>query len=371
MEETKTSSEIKETPFYKYHIEAGAKMVPFAGYMMPIQYTGITAEHLAVRNNVGLFDLSHMGEFELSGPGALGFLQKMTTNDVSTIKLGQIQYTCLCYEDGGIVDDLLIYHLGDRYLLVVNAANIEKDLEWLQSHLNNDVKLRNLSDSYGLLAVQGPNAQKVMDTISSYDFESMPYYQSAVTEIGGHSILFSRTGYTGEDGFELYIQPEACDDVWKIIVEAGKKLEMLLIGLGARDSLRLEMKMTLYGNDINQTTTPIEGSLSWVVKLDKGEFIGKNVLEKQKNEKPTRRLICLELEGRAFPRTGYDLVFEDEVVGKVTSGTFSPSLNKPIALGYLPLSLTKIGNTVNVKIRNKLFPAHVVKPPFYKEGTHR
>ncbi len=371
MEETKTSNLTKKTPFYKYHVEAGAKMVPFAGYMMPIQYTGITAEHLAVRNNVGLFDLSHMGEFELSGPGALGFLQKMTTNDVSTIKLGQIQYSCMCYEDGGIVDDLLIYHLGDRYMLVVNASNIDKDYQWLQSHLNSDVKLKNLSDNYGLLAIQGPNAQKVMELISSYNFEAMPYYNSAVTEIGGHSVFFSRTGYTGEDGFELYIHPDACDDIWDKVIEAGKKLDMQLIGLGARDSLRMEMKMTLYGNDIDQTTTPIEASLSWIVKLDKGAFVGSDVIEKQKKEKPKRRLICLQLEDRAFPRAGYDLIFEEQVVGKVTSGTFSPSLNKPIALGYLPLPLTKIGNTVNIRIRDKLFPAQIVKPPFYKKGTHR
>ena len=371
MEETKTSGQTKKTPFYKYHIEAGAKMVPFAGYMMPIQYNGITAEHLAVRKNVGLFDLSHMGEFEISGPGALGFLQKMTTNDVSLIKLGQIQYCCMCYEDGGIVDDLLVYHLGDRYMLVVNAANIEKDFKWLQSHLKNDVKLENLSDNYGLLAVQGPNAQKVMETISSYNFESMAYYHSAITIIGNHSVLFSRTGYTGEDGFEIYIKPEACNDVWKEVVEAGKKLDIQLIGLGARDSLRMEMKMALYGNDIDQTTTPIEASLSWIVKLDKGKFIGSDVIEKQKKEKPKRRLVCLELEGRAFPRAGYDLVYDNQAVGKVTSGTFSPSLNRPIALGYLPLPLTKIGNTVNVKIRDKLFPAKIVKPPFYKKGTHR
>ena len=371
MEVTSTSSQTKKTPFYKYHIEAGARMVPFAGYMMPIQYIGITAEHKAVRNNVGLFDLSHMGELEISGPGALGFLQKMTTNDVSLMKPGQIQYTCICFDDGGIVDDLLVYHLGDRYMLVVNAVNIDKDFKWLQSHLNDNVELKNLSDDYGLLAIQGPNAQKVMEKIASYDFESMAYYRSAVTQIGNHSVLFSRTGYTGEDGFEIYVRPKACDDVWKKVVEAGRKLDMQLIGLGARDSLRLEMKMTLYGNDIDQTTTPIEASLSWIVKPDKGEFIGREVILKQKKEKPKRRLVCLELEGRAFPRKGYDLIYDNKVVGKVTSGTFSPSLNKPIALGYLPLPLTKTGNTVNVKIRDKLFPAQIVKPPFYKKGTHR
>jgi len=371
MEESKSSDQAKRTPFYKYHIEAGAKMVPFAGYMMPIQYGGITAEHLAVRNNVGLFPLSHMGEFEVCGPAALGFLQKMTTNDVSNLKLGQIQYSCMCYDNGGIVDDLLVYHMGDRYMLVVNASNIKKDFDWLRSHLNENVKLKDLSDQYGLLAVQGPNSQKVMEAISSFDFESMPYYSSAVARIGNHTLLFSRTGYTGEDGFEIYIPPDKADDIWRTVIEAGKKFDIQLIGLGARDSLRLEMKMTLYGNDIDKTTTPIEAGLGWIVKTEKGKFVGFDIIEKQKNEKPTRRLICLELEGKAFPRTGYDLIHDDKVVGKVTSGTFSPSLNKPIAMGYLPLAMTKIGNNVEVKIRDKLFPARVVKPPFYKEGSHR
>jgi len=371
MEETLDTEQIKRTPFYKYHLEAGAKMVPFAGYVMPIQYSGITAEHLAVRRNVGLFDLSHMGEFDIGGPGALDFIQKMTVNDASVLEPGQIQYSCMCYDDGGIVDDLLVYRLEDRYMLVVNAANLKKDFDWLHDHLDGDVSLTNHSDETGLLAIQGPNAQKVVEEFSDYDFESMPYYHVTTIDIGRHRVLVSRTGYTGEDGFELYIPRDAADDVWAVVMAAGKKHGIELIGLGARDSLRLEMKMALYGNDIDQTTTPIEAGLGWIVKFDKGDFIARDILLRQKEAKPDRRLVCLELEGRAFPRHGYDLLSEGEVVGRVTSGTFSPSLEKPIALGYLPRGLSKAGHRVEVKIRDRLFPATVVKPPFYKEATHR
>ncbi|HDL04224.1 MAG: glycine cleavage system aminomethyltransferase GcvT [Candidatus Zixiibacteriota bacterium] len=371
MEVEQPDREPKKTPFYKYHIEAGAKMVPFAGYIMPIQYAGITKEHLAVRKNVGMFDISHMGEFDISGPDALAFIQKMTVNDASKLEVGQIQYSCMCYDDGGIVDDLLVYRLEDRFMLVVNAANLDKDFKWLESHLEGDVKLVNRSDDYGLLAIQGPVAQKVVEEMCDYDLESMPYYTSAGTNIAGHDVLFSRTGYTGEDGFELYITTHAADDVWAAAIEAGRKYNMQLIGLGARDSLRLEMKMALYGNDIDKTTNPIEAGLAWIVNFNKGDFIAREILEKEKKEKPKRRLICLELEGRAFPRHGYDLVSNGEVIGQVTSGTFSPSLQKPIAMGYLPLKLTRLGNQVDVKIRDKLYPATVVKPPFYKEATHR
>lgn len=365
------TSEVKLTPFNEYHVALGAKMVPFAGYMMPIQYTGITEEHLAVRKNVGLFDLSHMGEFFVSGPGALDFLQKMTTNDVSALKPGEIQYSCMCYENGGIVDDLLVYRLPDKFMLVVNAANLQKDYDWLISHKPGNVQLINRSDDFGLLAIQGPNAQAVIEKMSDHDFKSMPYYNIATARIGKYDILLSRTGYTGEDGFEMYIPNEQCADLWSITTAAGKKHDMKMIGLGARDSLRLEMKMTLYGNDIDQTTTPIEAGLAWIVKPEKGNFIGSDVLIKQKEEKPSRRLICLEIEGRAFPRHGYELLYEGKVVGHVTSGTVSPSLSKPIAMGYLKRELTNIGSRVDLKIRDKLFGAVVVKPPFYKEGSHK
>jgi aminomethyltransferase len=276
----------------------------------------------------------------------------------------------MCYDDGGIVDDLLVYCLKDKYMLVVNAANIDKDFEWLKSHLEGDVQLVNRSDDFGLLAVQGPKAINIMRVISDYDFDSLSYYNSATVTIAGHEVLLSRTGYTGEDGFEIYIPPSYAEDIWKAITDEGQKHNLKFIGLGARDTLRLEMKMALYGNDIDKTTTPIEAGLAWIVNFDKGDFVGRKIIEEQKKNKPKRRLICLELEGKAFPRHGYDILNDGDVVGNVTSGTFSPTLEKPIAMGYLTLPLTKLGNKVDVSIRNKLFPATVVKPPFYKEASH-
>lgn len=360
-----------KTPFYDFHVAAGAKMVTFAGFQMPVQYKGITAEHLAVRSNVGLFDLSHMGEFEVSGKDALAFLQKTTTNNVAALdEVGKIQYSCMTTPKGGIVDDLLVYRLQDRYLLVVNAANIDKDFAWLQSHLFGDVRLTNLSAQTGLLAIQGPGAQKVLGKVTDYNLDDMAFYTSATAMIVGVELHFSRTGYTGEDGFEIYIPPQHAATLWNGITEAGKEYDLELIGLGARDTLRLEMKMALYGNDIDETTTPIEAGLSWIVSFDK-DFIGKEVIAKQKAEKPQRRLVCLELEGKAFPRRGYDICDGGEVVGKVTSGTFSPSLRKPIALGYVPLAKAKIGSTIQVAIRDTMYPAVVVKPPFYKNASHR
>jgi len=286
MHDNQPGVEPKKTPFYKYHLENGAKMVPFAGYIMPIQYTGMIEEHLTVRDNVGMFDISHMGEFDVAGPGALDFLQKMTVNDVSKLQVGEIQYSCMCYDDGGIVDDLLVYRLEDRYMLVVNAANLDKDFDWLKSHLEGDVTLTNRSDDYGLLAIQGPNAQTVLSDMSDFDFDSLPYYHSAVVPIGPHKVLLSRTGYTGEDGMEIYVPSEIADDIWAAAVKSGAKYNMKLIGLGARDSLRLEMKMALYGNDIDKTTTPIEAGLAWIVNFDKGHFIGRETMARQKAEKP-------------------------------------------------------------------------------------
>jgi aminomethyltransferase len=358
------------TPFSEFHIAAGAKMVDFAGFYMPVQYKGITAEHLAVRNNVGLFDLSHMGEFEVTGKDALAFLQNTTTNDVSALTPGKIQYSCMPYPEGGIVDDLLVYRLKDRYFLVVNASNIEKDFNWLTTHLSGDARLINRSSEFGLLAIQGPNAQRVMAELTGHDLDKMGYYTCATDKVGGVELLFSRTGYTGEDGFEIYIPPQHCSTLWHAVTDAGKKYGMELIGLGARDTLRLEMKMALYGNDIDQTTTPVEAGLSWIVNFDK-DFIGRDVIVKQRDEKPKRRLVCLELEGKAFPRHGYDIVDSGQPVGKVTSGTFSPSLQKPIAMGYVPLDKSKVGSNVDIAIRDKTYPAEVVKPPFYKHGTHR
>ncbi|MEW5796716.1 MAG: glycine cleavage system aminomethyltransferase GcvT [Candidatus Zixiibacteriota bacterium] len=360
-----------KTPFYQYHADAGAKIVDFAGFLMPVQYKGIQAEHLAVRSNVGLFDLSHMGEFEVSGADALAFLQKTTTNNVAKLQIGQIQYNCMPYENGGIVDDLLVYRTGEQsYFLVVNASNITKDFDWLRSHVNGKVDLVNRSSEYGLLAIQGPNAQKVMSQLTDYNLELIPYYHLASAPVGGVNLMFSRTGYTGEDGFEIYIPPQHCDRLWEAVVSAGRKQGLELIGLGARDTLRLEMKMALYGNDIDQTTTPIEAGLGWIVDLEK-DFIGKGVIARQKEEKPTRRLVCLEMDGRNVPRHGFDIFDGTGKIGHVTSGTFSPSLQKPVALGYVTADKSKIGTVVEIAIRDKRFPAVVVKPPFYKSASHR
>lgn len=359
-----------KTPFYQNHVDAKAKIVEFAGFLMPVQYQGIRAEHLAVRDNVGLFDLSHMGEFDVSGADAEAFLQKTTTNDVAALAVGQIQYSCMTYPEGGIVDDLLIYKLADqKYLLVVNASNLAKDLAWLKSHLAGDVALVDCSADMGLLAIQGPNAKLVMAKLTKYNLDEMPYYNHVTTEVAGVELLFSRTGYTGEDGFELYIPPEHCPHLWQAVTDAGANHDMQLIGLGARDTLRLEMKMALYGNDIDQSTTPVEAGLGWIVKTET-EFIGRDVIARQKEEKPSRRLVCLELEARAVPRQGFEIYDNDQKIGEVTSGTFSPSLQKPIALGYVKRTRAKIGTVVEIQIRNKRFPATVVKPPFYKNASH-
>jgi aminomethyltransferase len=360
-----------KTPFYQYHVAAGARMVPFAGFVMPVQYTGIQAEHKAVRENIGLFDLSHMGEFEVIGPGALDFLQKTTTNNVAKLGVGQIQYSCMPYENGGIVDDLLVYRTGDQsFLLVVNAANLTKDLEWLQSHLSGEVSLTDRSNEFGLLAIQGPNAQKLMAELTAADLDSMAYYTHTTGSVAGVELLYSRTGYTGEDGFELYIPTEHCDRLWAAVMEAGAKYDIALIGLGARDTLRLEMKMTLYGNDIDQTTLPVEAGMSWIVDFDK-EFIGSEAIKQQRQEKPERRLVCLLLEDRVVPRHGYEIFDGETKVGEVTSGTYSPSLQKPIALGYVVRKKSKAGTELQIDIRKKRWTATVVKPPFYKKASHR
>ncbi len=358
---------LKTTPYTGFHKSAGAKLVGFAGYQMPIQYGGIISEHKAVRERVGLFDLSHMGEFEVSGSEAEKFLQAVTTNDVSVLEIGQVQYSCMTYEDGGIVDDLLIYRLEENYMLVVNASNIEKDFEWLSEHLSGDVQLVNHSDKISLLAIQGPKAQLLLEELTDFDLDGLAYYRSTREEVAGQELLFSRTGYTGEDGFEFYIPNDEGDFFWNALVNAGQKYDMALIGLGARDSLRLEMKLALYGNDIDQKTNPYEAGLGWIVKLDAGPFVGSDALARIKKDRPTRRLVSLVLEGKAFPRPGYKIFEGTEEIGAVTSGTISPSMGIPIALGYVPRRLSKPGNRVEIEIRGKRFGANVVKPPFYKK----
>jgi aminomethyltransferase len=365
------TSEPKKTPYFEQHEKFGAKIVEFAGYMMPIQYKSINAEHLRVRKSVGIFDLSHMGEFRVTGRDALGFLQKVTVNDVAALAENQVHYSCMCYPEGGIVDDLLVYNRGDHYYLVVNAACLDKDFEWLSSHIEGDVKLENLSDQTGLLAIQGPEAEKVMSKLTDYDLSQLAFYWSAMGKVVGEEALFSRTGYTGEDGFEIYHPPEMADKLWAAVCEAGREFDIEPIGLGARDSLRLEMKYMLYGNDIDQTTNPIEAGLSWIVKLDKDDFIGKDPILKMKEEKPPRRLVAFRLDQKAIPRHGYKIFSEGAEIGRVTSGIFSPTLEAGIGLGYVPRKLSKAGRQFEIEIRGKLLTATVVKPPFYKEFTHK
>jgi len=362
---------VKKTPYYSQHLASNAKMVEFAGYLMPVQYRSITEEHLKVRKSVGIFDLSHMGEFKVSGADALSFLQKMTVNDVAALESDQVQYTCMCYPDGGIVDDLLIYNRGDHYILVVNAGCLEKDYKWLSSHLKGDVTLENLSEQIGLLAIQGPEAEKVMAKLTDYNLSEMPFYWSAEAKVTGQTVLFSRTGYTGEDGFEIYHTSELGPKLWQAAMDAGAEFDIEPIGLGARDSLRLEMKYMLYGNDIDSTTNPVEAGLSWIIKLEKDDFIGRDVIAKIKDEKPERKFIAFTLNEKAIPRKGYAIYRDNEKVGQVTSGIFSPALKAGIGMGYVPRKGYKIGKEIDIEIRGKKIPATIVKAPFYKEFSHK
>ena len=353
-------------------------MVPFAGYEMPIQYSSMTEEHLAVRKNVGLFDLSHMGEIEISGAKALEYLQSVTCNDVSKLEEFNIHYTGILNESGCFIDDLLVYRLPDKYLLVVNAANIEKDFDWLTNqraeNFEAEVNVSNRSAEFGLLAIQGPNSEKVMAQITDFDLDSIGYYKCAYMSIGKDpkQILVSRTGYTGEDGFEIYIENAEAARVWDEVTSAGDKVEMAYIGLGARDTLRLEMKMALYGNDIDSSTTPLEAGLGFIVKLKAGEFIGKRSLANQKENGIERKLVALVFGERCLPRKGYPVLGSDGTeIGRVTSGAFSPSLQKPIALAYVPLELASLGTTLDIEIRGKRFTGEVIKPPFYKNASHK
>jgi len=363
---------IKKTPFYDIHQRLNAKLVEFAGYYMPIQYRSITEEHKRVRKSVGMFDLSHMGEFMVSGPGARQFVQNAVTNDIDTLENGQVLYTCMCYPDGGIVDDLLVYNLADTYMLVVNAANIDKDWAHLMSlKKHDDVKLENFSDQTALLAIQGPDAEKAMAKLTDYALPSIPFYWSAVGKVAGVDMLFSRTGYTGEDGFELYFAPEHAETLWNAALEASAEFDGEPVGLGARDSLRLEMKYALYGNDIDQTTNPLEAGLGWTVKLNKSDFIGKKALLKIKESGPHRKSVAFMLTEKGFPRQHYPIVISGKKVGEVTSGTFSPMLEKGIGVGYVPAEHSRIGTRLDIDIRGKMIPAEIVKPPFFQFGTRR
>ncbi|MBD3298513.1 MAG: glycine cleavage system aminomethyltransferase GcvT [candidate division Zixibacteria bacterium] len=369
---TDTHTETRNTPLTQKHIALGAKMVPFAGYKMPIQYAGIMAEHKAVRESVGLFDLSHMGEFEVAGPGMLEFLETMTTNDVGALYPFQAQYSLMLNDDGGIVDDLLVYHLPGRAMLVVNAANIEKDFDWLQSHCPDTVKLTNKSYDTALVAIQGPKSVEVMKEIVDFNPDDLKYYHAAEGSVDGKTIVFSRTGYTGEDGFEIYMPNELAEGCWDAAMQIGAQFDIKPVGLGARDTLRMEMKFALYGNDIDDTTNPIEAGLGWVVKPDKAiTFIGRDKVVEVKENKPQRKLTAFTIDDRGIPRQGCDICVGDETVGTVTSGTQSPSLGKGIGLGYVHVPHNKIGTSIEIDVRGRRLAATIIKPPFMKNTSHK
>jgi aminomethyltransferase len=359
----------RKTPFYEMHLRHHARMIPFAGFTLPLQYTGIVDEHRRVRSTVGIFDLSHMGEVEIRGPGALTFVQRMTVNDASALEVGHIQYTAMCYSDGGMVDDFLIYRLENSYLLVVNAVNIKKDHRWLADNRQGRVVIEDHSDGYALLAIQGPRAADVLARLTDLNLAEIAYYRFARGPVGGFPMLVSRTGYTGEDGFELYLHPQHAQRLWELVLDAGQKFQIEPVGLGARDSLRLEMKYLLYGQDIDRTTNPLESGLGWITKLDKGDFIGRQALLAVKQRGLSRRLAGFEMCQRAIPRQHHHLCLGDRKLGHVTSGAFSPSLNRGIGLGYLPVEYAQAGIKLEVLIRDKPVPAQVVKTPFYKGGS--
>ena len=363
---------LKTTPFHDKHLAAGGRMVPFAGYDMPVQFRGIIPEHQRVRTTVGVFDVAHMGRIEISGGNAEAWLNHLTTNDVTALVSNQAQYSVLCYPDGGIIDDLVVYRLADRFLLVVNGSNNDKDTAWLRQHVGPGVEMRNVTHEMAQLAVQGPKSEAVLQKISSIDLSTIGFYWFLEGEIAGIPTLISRTGYTGEDGFELYFAAESASEIWDAIFTAGQEFEIEPIGLGARDTLRMEMKYALYGNDIDQTTNPLEAGLGFVVRLDKPEgFVGDNALRRVHEDKPRRRLVCLEMAGAGIPRPKYKVYAGGEPLGQVTSGTMSPSLQKGIAIAYVASRQAKAGTELAVDIRGTRLPATVVKPPFYKQGSRK
>lgn len=361
---------MKTTPFTEKHIALGAKMHEFAGYNMPIEYSGIIDEHMTVVNGVGVFDVSHMGEFWAKGPKALAFLQSVTSNDVSSLPLGKAQYTCFPNEQGGIVDDLIVYHYeNEKYLLVVNAANIDKDWEWCVSHNHVGAELQNSSDNMAQLAIQGPKAKEVLQTLTSVNLDEIPYYAFQTGDFAGEKeVIISNTGYTGAGGFEIYFYPEAADKIWNAIFEAGKSVGIKPIGLGARDTLRLEMGFCLYGNDLNDTTSPLEAGLGWITKFAEGKnFTARAILEKQKAEGIQRKLVGFEMIDRGVPRHGYSIVNVDgEVIGEVTSGTMSPCRKIGIGMGYVKRAYMTVGSEIYLDVRGRKLKAVVVKPPFRK-----
>jgi aminomethyltransferase len=363
---------LKRTPLYERHRAAGAKFVAFGGWEMPVQYTSILEEHKAVRTAVGLFDVSHMGEIEIRGPRALEVVQRLTTNDASKLEAFQVQYSTLCYPHGGIVDDLTVYRMGpEHFFLCVNAANIDKDFAWILEQAHGDADITNTSAQIAQLALQGRQAQATLQPLCEIPLDSMRYYWSAEGRVQGIDALISRTGYTGEDGFEIYCPAAQGPELWSSLMEAGAPYGIKPIGLGARDTLRLEMGYALYGNDITAETTPLQAGLGWIVKLNKGDFIGREALVKERAEGIPRRLVGLEMIDRGVARAHYRILVDHEVVGEMTSGTVSPSLHQGIGLGYVRTAYAKVGTPLQIDIRGKPAQARVASTPFYPSQVHK
>jgi aminomethyltransferase len=368
-----TDQALKQTPLNDEHVALGGRMVPFAGYSMPVQYpTGIVREHQAVRTAAGLFDVSHMGEFEIRGPQALDLVQHLLTNDASRLEVGQAQYTVLTSTDGTALDDCILYRFEDHYMVVVNAGNLQKDRAWFERAAGGfEVEFADRSESIGLLALQGPKAEAILGRLTDHDLGGLRFYHFGEGRVSGVESIISRTGYTGEDGFELYVPAVDAPRLWRDLLEAGADDGLIPAGLGARDSLRLEVGYILYGNDLDERRTPLEAGLGWVVKLDKGDFVGRDALLRQKEEGLREKLAGFVLEEKGFPRHGYEIRFQGEPAGEVTSGILSHSTGKGIGLGYLPVEATKPDTEIEVVIRDRPFAARVTRPPFYTEGSLR
>lgn len=364
-------TDLKKTPLHATHVALGGKMVPFAGFEMPVQYpTGITAEHNAVRKQCGLFDVSHMGEFIITGPQAVDFVNAVTTNNVAALELGQVHYSAILNERGTFEDDCLVYRSADHVMMVVNASNKDKDFGHISTQVSRfDCKLEDISDDVALLALQGPKAQEILARHTDADLESIKYYWFTRGTVGNvKNVIIARTGYTGEDGFELYFDPAHAETIWRLLTAQG---DVTPAGLGCRDSLRLEMGMALYGNDIDDTVTPLEANLQWLVKMKKGDFTGRAALEKQKADGIAKKLVGFTITDRAFPRHGYPVFVNGQASGEVRSGTMSPSCGFGIGTAYVPTAHAKPGNTLEVDIRGKKVAGTIVETPFWKHGTHR
>src|SRR5262245_27721920 len=362
------TQDLKRTSLYECHVRAGARLVPFAGWEMPVQYAGVTDEHMAVRTRAGLFDVSHMGEILVEGRGALATIQSLTSNDAARLAEGQIQYSALTTGDGALVADVLVHRMGEeRFFLCVNAANADKDFEWIASR-SQGADVRNVSSRYAQLAVQGPAAAGIVAKLADTDLSSVRYYWFVEGKALGAPTIFARTGYTGEDGFELYVPPEAAPRIWDALLEAGRGEGLVPAGLAARDTLRLEAKMALYGNDIDATTTVLEADLLFILKLDKGDFVGREALLEQRRKGLTRRLVGFELRGPGIARQGHEIVVDGKPFGAVTSGTQTPWVKKSLGLGYLPVGRDVPGTRFDIMIRGRAVPAEVVPTPFYKRA---